>query len=257
MGRKRYAIIPIVVADVSILIYLTAMFLYPLLKLRNTMKTNPLPLAPTNRTIRLRKIALRTLVDISILLLVSTANTVVQIVMNGQVGWQMLNAHTVETLLAILVLQWTTSSDHKNEITCNCDTIFSLVSTRFSNGHTVSRRRIVSDHSGSQDDVEAQELKNITPLKDQNQAQGHERNGSWNSEALTATNSQESKESPSRQSRYVFNRKSSKVAFILPAGHGLQTYCPSSPTSMIFLTQPFPTTSTDFATSSPSPTSRE
>jgi hypothetical protein len=232
MGRQRYALIPWVIADVLILSYLTGVFIYPIWRLNKAINANQLPLSSTDRTVRLRKIAFRSCVGTGILVCVSTANAVAQIVLNGEPAWQSLNSNNIETLLTIVMLQWITSTDHRKLATCDHDQFFSLPSRNSQNftasiGSAKSRESKIPDVGAEIDEDVMMDILHALPKK--NSQHGHDRDPSWKSETLTATNSLQEQNPSSRISPGTSGGKTTKVAFVLPTKEEIEAYSQASP----------------------------
>ncbi|KAF2136280.1 uncharacterized protein K452DRAFT_302874 [Aplosporella prunicola CBS 121167] len=105
LGLRRPALIPLIVVDVALFGYLTALFLFPLRRLYSWDDGRG----------ALRAIARRTCVGSAAALAATTANGVVMLVLGGEAGWVCFLACNLDILSSALVLYWVTSTDeHKD-----------------------------------------------------------------------------------------------------------------------------------------------
>ncbi|KAF9041106.1 hypothetical protein BDZ89DRAFT_1156558 [Hymenopellis radicata] len=97
IGLKRYSTIMLLTYDLYINVFLTSLFLYPLLR----CNMNPL----------VRNVALRTLIAACVALTTSTVNMVVLTIMKGhQLGWVCLGSCGTDVVFNALALFWVTRS---------------------------------------------------------------------------------------------------------------------------------------------------
>ncbi|KAG9088492.1 hypothetical protein FS749_002130 [Ceratobasidium sp. UAMH 11750] len=98
IGLRKYASLSLLIYDLYINLFLTGMFLWPLLRSR---LANP----------RIRRLAMRTLVAAAAALTTSTINIAVLTIMHGQqLGWVCLGSCGTDVLMNALVLFWVTDS---------------------------------------------------------------------------------------------------------------------------------------------------
>jgi len=102
IGIKLIAIIPLVVFDVIVNVYLTILFLVPLWGLHSFR--NKLNMA-------LRRTALRAFIGSCVTLSTSVANLLTLIILKGEPGYICLMCCNADILLSVLVLHWMTSKD--------------------------------------------------------------------------------------------------------------------------------------------------
>ncbi|KAF4829473.1 hypothetical protein CGCTS75_v006759 [Colletotrichum tropicale] len=122
IGLERAILIPIIVFDAFVNIYLTSLFLIPLLKLHSiqasilrpwTMGSNHRhPRTPPN--VRLRRLALRTFLGALLTLAVSLTNLSVLVALGGEVVWLCLACCNTDILITAFLIQWTNTSPKKN-----------------------------------------------------------------------------------------------------------------------------------------------
>ncbi|KAH8888218.1 hypothetical protein GQ53DRAFT_843620 [Thozetella sp. PMI_491] len=109
IGMQRLAMIPLIVFDLLVNVYLTFLFLIPLSSLytfKNFQKT------PAN--VRLRTVAFRTFVGSCCTLASSIINLSVLMALNGEPGWVCLMCCNCDVLFTSVVLQWVTSPDSQS-----------------------------------------------------------------------------------------------------------------------------------------------
>ncbi|KAG9119483.1 hypothetical protein FRC07_005474 [Ceratobasidium sp. 392] len=98
IGLRKYASLSLLIYDLYINIFLTGMFLWPLLRSR---LSNP----------RIKRLAMRTLVAAAAALTTSTINIAVLTIMHGQqLGWVCLGSCGTDVTMNALVLFWVTDS---------------------------------------------------------------------------------------------------------------------------------------------------
>ncbi|KAH8880908.1 hypothetical protein GQ53DRAFT_848603 [Thozetella sp. PMI_491] len=98
IGERHQGLLPLLVFDTIINVYLTAVFL---LAIRNLHSFNQNP--------RLRKIAIRTLLGVIATLTSSVTNLAVLLGLGGEPAWVCFDLCTLDVLLTTLVLHWITS----------------------------------------------------------------------------------------------------------------------------------------------------
>ncbi|KAF4918761.1 hypothetical protein CGCVW01_v008568 [Colletotrichum viniferum] len=121
IGLERAILIPIVVFDALVNVYLTSLFLIPLLKLHSiqasilrpwTMGSNHRhPRTPQN--VRLRRLALRTFLGALLTLTVSLTNLSVLVALGGEVVWLCLACCNTDILITAFLIRWTNTSPKK------------------------------------------------------------------------------------------------------------------------------------------------
>ncbi|KIK62278.1 hypothetical protein GYMLUDRAFT_42223 [Collybiopsis luxurians FD-317 M1] len=103
IGLKSFATIPLIVYDLSLNVFLTAMFLWPL------WVSNPI--SP-----RLRSVATRTLYGATISLLSSAINIVVMLVLSGnELGWVCLSGCISDVAVNSFAIFWVSSSSYSSD----------------------------------------------------------------------------------------------------------------------------------------------
>ncbi|KAL3296072.1 hypothetical protein RB213_013151 [Colletotrichum asianum] len=122
IGLERAILIPIIVFDALVNIYLTSLFLIPLFKLHSiqasilrpwTMGSNHRhPRTPPN--VRLRRLALRTFLGALLTLTVSLTNLSVLVALGGEVVWLCLACCNIDILITAFLIQWTNTSPKKS-----------------------------------------------------------------------------------------------------------------------------------------------
>ncbi|KAL5878633.1 hypothetical protein ACKVWH_007799 [Pyricularia oryzae] len=129
IGQTRFVLIPLIAFDVFINIYLTILFLIPLLKLYSvhlkvrrpyTLVLHSAKMAYTTPNLRLRRLAFRTFVGTCCTLASSVTNMTVLMVLNGESSWLCFIACNSDVLFSALVIQWVTASDHSGSKNREC-----------------------------------------------------------------------------------------------------------------------------------------
>ncbi|KAF4944849.1 hypothetical protein FSARC_14564 [Fusarium sarcochroum] len=113
IGMRNISLLPLLLVDVVINIYLTILFLLPLKSLYSFSKS--LPKSQTH--LRLRNAALRTFVGSCCTLLSSVANMTLIIYMGGEPGWMCLMCCNIDILFSAVVIYWVTSRDNASNDT--------------------------------------------------------------------------------------------------------------------------------------------
>ncbi|KAK6538449.1 hypothetical protein TWF694_010034 [Orbilia ellipsospora] len=108
IGMKTFALIPLVVFDVVVNVYLTILFLVPVLKISKFTKSKS---QTKNRG--LRKVALKTFFGSCATLTSSVANLTTLMLLNGEPGWVCLIICNCDILFSAIVLHCITNHDHQ------------------------------------------------------------------------------------------------------------------------------------------------
>ncbi|TLS27631.1 hypothetical protein PpBr36_04337 [Pyricularia pennisetigena] len=121
IGMKQPVMIPLIAFDAFVNIYLTLLFLVPLLKLYSvkltfarpmTVHTHSVSMPRTAPNIRLQRLAMRTFIGSCCTLVSSVTNLTVLMVLNGEVSWLCLMCCNSDILFSAIVIQWVTANDH-------------------------------------------------------------------------------------------------------------------------------------------------
>ncbi|KAK0660026.1 hypothetical protein DIS24_g3746 [Lasiodiplodia hormozganensis] len=102
IGMQKKAMMPLIIFDVVINVYLTALFIIPLRRLYSYRHN-------TNKTLRI--MALRTFIGSCATLTSSVVNLTVLMILKGEPGWICLMCCNADILFSVLVLHWVTSFD--------------------------------------------------------------------------------------------------------------------------------------------------
>ncbi|KKY16590.1 hypothetical protein UCDDS831_g06929 [Diplodia seriata] len=108
IGMQKRAMLPLIIFDVAVNVYMTALFIVPLRQLysyknrQNTM---------------LHTMAFRTFIGSCATLTSSVANLTVLMVLRGEPGWICLLCCNADILFSVLVLHWVTSGDRTGQTT--------------------------------------------------------------------------------------------------------------------------------------------
>jgi len=103
IGLKNYATIPLISYDLSLNVFLTAMFVYPL-RQSNVMSH------------RLRKVTTRTLYGACISLTISAANVIVLLALKGEeYGWACLASCVTDVALNAMAVSWVTATSYSRQ----------------------------------------------------------------------------------------------------------------------------------------------
>lgn len=102
IGMQKKAMLPLIVFDVVINVYLTALFIIPLRRLYSYQHN-------TNKALRI--MALRTFVGSCATLTSSVVNLTILMILKGEPGWICLMCCNADILFSVLVLHWVTSFD--------------------------------------------------------------------------------------------------------------------------------------------------
>ncbi|KAK3950265.1 hypothetical protein QBC32DRAFT_19328 [Pseudoneurospora amorphoporcata] len=106
IGMERYAMIPLIVYDLLVNVYLTVLFVLPLLGLYAFNSSQQ-----TRGNRRLKLVAMRTLIGCICTLTSSVVNLSVLMGLNGEPGWVCLMCCNSDILFSAIVIQWVTSRD--------------------------------------------------------------------------------------------------------------------------------------------------
>ncbi|KAI6350911.1 hypothetical protein MCOR25_010294 [Pyricularia grisea] len=121
IGQTRFALIPLIVFDVFINIYLTILFLIPLLIRRPyTLVLHSAKMEYTAPNLRLRRLVFRTFVGTCCTLASSVTNMTVLMILNGESSWLCFIACNSDVLFSALVIQWVTASDQTSSKNREC-----------------------------------------------------------------------------------------------------------------------------------------
>ncbi|KAL0260791.1 hypothetical protein SLS55_004482 [Diplodia seriata] len=102
IGMDKKAMMPLIIFDVVINVYLTALFIIPLRQLYSYQHN-------TNKALRI--MALRTFIGSCATLTSSVVNLTVLMILKGEPGWICLMCCNADILFSVLVLHWVTSFD--------------------------------------------------------------------------------------------------------------------------------------------------
>ncbi|GAB7340097.1 hypothetical protein MBLNU457_6585t3 [Dothideomycetes sp. NU457] len=105
---ERKALLPLIVFDVIVNVYLTALFLLPLRSLYSFKKRE-------GGSNTLRRMAFRTFIGACATLISSIVNLTVLTALHGEPGWICLMLCNADILFSVLVLHWVTTFDQKNQ----------------------------------------------------------------------------------------------------------------------------------------------
>ncbi|TLD29197.1 hypothetical protein PspLS_03459 [Pyricularia sp. CBS 133598] len=129
IGQSRFVLIPLIAFDAFINIYLTILFLIPLLRLYSvhlkvrrpyTLVLHSAKMAYTAPNLRLRRLAFRTFVGTCCTLASSVTNMTVLMILNGESSWLCFIACNSDVLFSALVIQWVTASDQTGSKNREC-----------------------------------------------------------------------------------------------------------------------------------------
>ncbi|KAJ2895575.1 hypothetical protein MKZ38_006325 [Zalerion maritima] len=106
IGMERISMIPLISFDTLINVYLTILFLLPLM---NLYSFKNLPKTPSN--VCLRTCAMRTFIGAAATLVSSLVNLTVLMVLKGEPGWLCLMCCNTDIIFSAIVIHWVTSKD--------------------------------------------------------------------------------------------------------------------------------------------------
>ncbi|KAF7536002.1 hypothetical protein G7054_g4903 [Neopestalotiopsis clavispora] len=107
IGMKRPVLVPLISFDLVVNIYLTLLFLYPLLSLYSY---KDMPRTRSNE--RLRSISKRTFIGALSTTISSVVNLTVLMALDGEPGWVCLLCCNCDILFSAVVIQWVTTRDN-------------------------------------------------------------------------------------------------------------------------------------------------
>ncbi|GME64461.1 hypothetical protein GTA08_BOTSDO13014 [Neofusicoccum parvum] len=108
IGMEKRAMLPLIIFDVAVNVYLTILFIVPLRKLYSYKN---------NSNTMLHTMAFRTFIGSCATLTSSVANLTVLMVLNGEPGWVCLMCCNADILFSVLILHWVTSGDKTGQTT--------------------------------------------------------------------------------------------------------------------------------------------
>ncbi|KAI0137309.1 hypothetical protein BJ170DRAFT_711411 [Xylariales sp. AK1849] len=111
IGMRREAMLPLITFDLLVNIYLTMLFIFPL---RRLYTFKDMPRTPAN--VRIRTVAVRTLVGALSTTVSSVVNLTVLMVLDGEPGWVCLMCCNCDILFSAVILQWVTSRDNAGTV---------------------------------------------------------------------------------------------------------------------------------------------
>ncbi|KAH7393967.1 hypothetical protein DE146DRAFT_112745 [Phaeosphaeria sp. MPI-PUGE-AT-0046c] len=106
IGMEKIAMLPLIIFEVIVNIYLTLLFIIPLRGL-HSYKTNANP--------ALSRMAFRSFIGSCATLTTSVVNLTILMVLKGEPGWICLMCCNADILFCVLVLHWVTSKEQKEE----------------------------------------------------------------------------------------------------------------------------------------------
>ncbi|KAL2875211.1 hypothetical protein SGCOL_009646 [Colletotrichum sp. CLE4] len=119
IGLERTILLPVIFFDAVINVYLTSLFLVPLLRLHSiqismmkpwTMHENTLHFSRVPPNVRLRRLELRTFAGVLGTLAISIANLSVLVALEGEIVWLCLTCCNTDILFTAFVIHWINSS---------------------------------------------------------------------------------------------------------------------------------------------------
>ncbi|KAL0936842.1 uncharacterized protein CTRU02_209058 [Colletotrichum truncatum] len=125
IGLGRGVVLPLISFDAAVNVYLTILFLLPLLSLHSVKynfwkpwtldwRNQRIPRAPPN--VRLRKLVVRTFIGSCCTLLSSVTNLTVLTALNGEVAWLCLLCCNTDIFFSALVMNWVTSPGQESTL---------------------------------------------------------------------------------------------------------------------------------------------
>ncbi|PSN62490.1 hypothetical protein BS50DRAFT_120103 [Corynespora cassiicola Philippines] len=108
IGMEKIAMMPLIIFDVVVNVYLTLLFIIPLRNLYSYQHG-------TNRTLRM--MAFRSFIGSCVTLTSSVVNLTVLMVLKGEPGWICLMCCNADILFCVLILHWVTQVDNSRENT--------------------------------------------------------------------------------------------------------------------------------------------
>ncbi|KAH7039490.1 hypothetical protein B0J12DRAFT_222036 [Macrophomina phaseolina] len=107
IGMEKKALMPLIIFDVGVNVYLTTLFIVPLRQLYSYK----------NKDMNIRTMAVRTFIGSCCTLMSSVANLTLLMVLNGEPAWICFITCNAEILFSVLVLHWVTSRDRTGQTT--------------------------------------------------------------------------------------------------------------------------------------------
>ncbi|OHW89922.1 hypothetical protein CSPAE12_11513 [Colletotrichum incanum] len=125
IGMEQPVLLPLISFDAAVNVYLTILFLLPLLSLHSVKynfwkpwtldwRNRRIPRAPPN--VRLRKLVIRTFIGSCCTLLSSVTNLTVLMALNGEVAWLCLLCCNTDIFFSALVINWITSPGQESTL---------------------------------------------------------------------------------------------------------------------------------------------
>lgn len=129
LGIEWELIIPLIVFDVAANIYLTGLFLKPLMNTYSIRRKLPPPpvlsggdaalqAKPLNS--KLRKLAIRTVIGCVSTLLISMANVTALLILRSEVVWLCMTCCTVDIIATSIIIHWVTLPDDLSKAHSSC-----------------------------------------------------------------------------------------------------------------------------------------
>ncbi|KAH5072928.1 hypothetical protein HBH95_161340 [Parastagonospora nodorum] len=106
IGMQKIAMMPLIIFEVIVNVYLTLLFIIPLRGL-HSYQTNANPV--------LKRMAFRSFIGSCATLTTSVINLTILMVMKGEPGWICLMCCNADILFCVVVLHWVTSKEQKEE----------------------------------------------------------------------------------------------------------------------------------------------
>ncbi|KAF4302018.1 hypothetical protein GTA08_BOTSDO10329 [Botryosphaeria dothidea] len=107
IGMEKKALMPLIIFDVAVNVYLTALFIVPLRRLYSYK----------NKDNNVRTMAFRTFIGSCATLTSSVANLTLLMLLDGEPAWICFITCNAEILFSVLVLHWVTSRDRTSQTT--------------------------------------------------------------------------------------------------------------------------------------------
>ncbi|EXF73978.1 hypothetical protein CFIO01_05804 [Colletotrichum fioriniae PJ7] len=125
IGMEQPVLLPLISFDAAVNVYLTILFLLPLLSLHSVKynfwkpwtldwRNRRIPRAPPN--VRLRKLVIRTFIGSCCTLVSSVTNLSVLMALNGEVAWLCLLCCNTDIFFSALVINWITSPGQESTL---------------------------------------------------------------------------------------------------------------------------------------------
>ncbi|OHF02070.1 hypothetical protein CORC01_02649 [Colletotrichum orchidophilum] len=125
IGMEKPVLLPLISFDAAVNVYLTILFLLPLLSLHSVKynfwkpwtldwRNRRIPRAPPN--VRLRRLVIRTFIGSCCTLFSSVTNLTVLMALNGEVAWLCLLCCNTDIFFSALVINWITSPGQESTL---------------------------------------------------------------------------------------------------------------------------------------------